>query len=75
MAGNTFDQTRQTYRGVQRFCPAKPSGDVSSCTRRFAKAREGSFRDYAEMFTRALQTLKDEGCYRLFADIRRDCGS
>jgi len=31
--------------------------------------------DYAEAFTRALQALKDEGCYRVFADIRRDCGS
>ena len=30
--------------------------------------------DYAEIFARALQTLKDEGRYRVFADIRRDRG-
>jgi len=30
--------------------------------------------DYAEIFARALQALKDEGRYRVFADIRRDRG-
>jgi 5-aminolevulinate synthase len=30
--------------------------------------------DYGEVFARALQALKDEGCYRVFADIRRDRG-
>jgi 5-aminolevulinate synthase len=30
--------------------------------------------DYAKAFTRALQALKDEGRYRVFADIRRDRG-
>src|SRR5262245_28087487 len=31
--------------------------------------------DYAQTFTRALQALKDEGRYRVFTDIRRECGS
>jgi 5-aminolevulinate synthase len=30
--------------------------------------------DYAKAFARALQALKDEGRYRVFADIRRDRG-
>jgi 5-aminolevulinate synthase len=30
--------------------------------------------DYAEVFARAVQVLKDEGRYRVFADIRRDRG-
>ena len=30
--------------------------------------------DYAKAFSRALQALKDEGRYRVFADIRRDRG-
>jgi 5-aminolevulinate synthase len=30
--------------------------------------------DYAEVFARALQALKDEGRYRVFADIRRNRG-
>jgi 5-aminolevulinate synthase len=31
--------------------------------------------DYAEAFTKAVLAIKDEGRYRVFADIRRDCGS
>lgn len=31
--------------------------------------------DYGKAFARALQALKDEGRYRVFADIRRDRGS
>ena len=30
--------------------------------------------DYAQAFARALQALKDQGCYRVFADIRRERG-
>ena len=30
--------------------------------------------DSAEVFARTLQALKDEGRYRIFADISRDCG-
>jgi 5-aminolevulinate synthase len=30
--------------------------------------------DYAKTLSRALQVLKDEGRYRVFADIRRDRG-
>jgi 5-aminolevulinate synthase len=30
--------------------------------------------DYTEIFARTLQALKDEGRYRVFADIRRDRG-
>ena len=30
--------------------------------------------DSTEIFARALQALKDEGRYRVFADIRRDRG-
>ncbi len=30
--------------------------------------------DSVEIFARTLQVLKDEGRYRIFADIRRDCG-
>ena len=30
--------------------------------------------DYAKALSRTLQALKDEGRYRVFADIRRDCG-
>jgi 5-aminolevulinate synthase len=40
----------------------------------FPHAREGSFMDYAKILSRALQALKDEGRYRVFADIRRDRG-
>src|SRR5690348_7099011 len=31
--------------------------------------------DYAKAFAQALLALKAEGRYRVFADIRRDCGS
>jgi 5-aminolevulinate synthase len=31
--------------------------------------------DYAKAFAKALQALKEEGRYRVFADIRRTCGS
>jgi 5-aminolevulinate synthase len=31
--------------------------------------------DYSEAFTKAVLTIKKEGRYRVFADIRRDCGS
>jgi 5-aminolevulinate synthase len=31
--------------------------------------------NYAEAFTKALLAIKEEGRYRVFADIRRDCGS
>jgi 5-aminolevulinate synthase len=31
--------------------------------------------DYAQAFAKALRTLKDEGRYRIFADIRRERGS
>src|SRR5262249_17238550 len=34
----------------------------------------GSFMDYATAFSRALQPLKEEGRYRVFADIRRNRG-
>ena len=30
--------------------------------------------NYTKAFAQALQVLKDEGRYRVFADIRRDCG-
>jgi len=30
--------------------------------------------DYAKALSRTLQALKDEGRYRVFADIRRDRG-
>jgi 5-aminolevulinate synthase len=30
--------------------------------------------NYAEAFTKALLAIKEEGRYRVFADIRRDCG-
>src|SRR5262245_1957365 len=30
--------------------------------------------DYAQAFARALQALKNQGCYRVFADIRRERG-
>jgi 5-aminolevulinate synthase len=35
---------------------------------------EGELMDYAKAFAGALQALKDEGRYRVFADIRRDRG-
>jgi len=35
---------------------------------------EGGSMDYAKAFAAALQALKDEGRYRVFADIRRDRG-
>lgn len=35
---------------------------------------EGRSMDYAKSFAAALQALKDEGRYRVFADIRRDRG-
>jgi 5-aminolevulinate synthase len=35
---------------------------------------EGESMDYAKAFAAALQALKDEGRYRVFADIRRDRG-
>src|SRR5262245_27170409 len=38
-----------------------------------ARAR-GGFMDYARAFVKALQTVKDEGRYRVFADIRRNRG-
>src|SRR6516164_6467393 len=31
--------------------------------------------NYAEAFTKSLLVIKEEGRYRVFADIRRDCGS
>ena len=48
--------------------PADPAAAVSA---------QGSARwvmDYAKAFAEALQALKDEGRYRVFADIRRDRG-
>src|SRR5262245_35122004 len=36
---------------------------------------EGESMDYTQAFAAALQALKDEGRYRVFADIRRDAGS
>src|SRR5262245_18025368 len=38
-----------------------------------ARAR-GGFMDYAKAFIEALQTVRDEGRYRVFADIRRNRG-
>jgi 5-aminolevulinate synthase len=35
---------------------------------------EGDSMDYTQAFAAALQALKDEGRYRVFADIRRDAG-
>src|SRR5688572_13674944 len=35
---------------------------------------EGDYMDYTQAFAAALQALKDEGRYRVFADIRRDAG-
>jgi 5-aminolevulinate synthase len=35
---------------------------------------EGQLMDYAKAFAAALQALKDEGRYRVFADIKRDRG-
>jgi 5-aminolevulinate synthase len=45
------------------------SGEVS------APRGEGDLMDYAKAFASALQVLKNEGRYRVFADIRRDRGS
>src|SRR5262249_38769498 len=38
------------------------------------RAREVRFMDYAKAFLNALQAVKDEGRYRIFADIRRNRG-
>ncbi len=35
---------------------------------------EGGYMDYTQAFAAALQALKDEGRYRVFADIRRNAG-
>jgi 5-aminolevulinate synthase len=46
---------------------------VQALTALKVRAR-GGFMDYAKAFVKALQTVKDEGRYRVFADIRRNRG-
>ena len=65
-------------RGSIRMAPGKKwgRGDPLFAIRNSPRDAQGfKLMDYAQAFAKALRALKEEGRYRIFADIRRERGS